>query len=45
MKKDQLFKKHPSDGLFSKILSAFGLNDLNDNRSFTRKDLKILRTV
>ena len=45
MKKDQLFKKHPSDELFSKVLSAFGLNDLNDNRSFTRKDLKILRTV
>ena len=45
MKKDQLFKKHPSDDLFLKVLSAFGLNDLNDNRSFTRKDLKILRTV
>lgn len=45
MKKDQLFKKHPSDELFLKVLKAFGLNDLNDTRSFTRKDLKILRTV
>jgi hypothetical protein len=45
MKKDQLFKKHPSDELFLKILKAFGLTDLNDNRSFTRKDLKVLRTV
>jgi hypothetical protein len=45
MKKDQLFKKHPSNELFLKILSAFGLIDLNDNRSFTRKDLKTLRTV
>jgi len=45
MKKDQLFKKHPSDQLFSKVLIAFGLKDLNDIRSFTRKDLKTIRTV
>lgn len=45
MKKDQLFRKHPSDQLFTKILNCFGLNDLSDTRSFSRNDLKILKTV
>lgn len=45
MKKDQLFRKHPSDQLFLKILRCFGLNDLDDTRSFSRNDLKVLKTV
>tara|TARA_B100001093_G_scaffold518923_2_gene605590 strand:- start:817 stop:1239 length:423 start_codon:yes stop_codon:yes gene_type:complete len=45
MKKDQLFKKNPSDELFQKILNAFGLKDLEDKRSFSRKDLKYIKTV
>ena len=45
MKKDQLFKKHPSDNLFLKIINSFGLTNLDDNRSFSRKDLKVLKTV
>ena len=46
MKKDQLFKKHPHDELFKKVLESFGLhNGLTDNRSFCRKELKQLKTV
>ena len=45
MIKDQIFKKYPSNSLFHEILNAFGLKDLDDNRSFSRRDLKILKTV
>ena len=45
MKKDQLFKKNPSNELFEKILYSFGLNGLDDKRSFSRKDLKYIKTV
>ena len=45
MKKDQLFKKSPSNQLFNKIIQSFGLTSLSDSRSFSRKDLQILRTV
>jgi len=45
MKKDQLFKKYPSDELFNKVINSFGLKNLEDIRSFSRKDLKILKTV
>ena len=45
MKKDQLFKKNPSNELFTKVLESFGLVDLNDKRSFSRKDLKYIKTV
>lgn len=45
MKKDQLFKKIPSNDLFYKILNAFGLNDLDDSKSFSRKDLCYMKTV
>ena len=45
MKKDQLFKKIPSDALFFKIINSFGLMNLKDTRAFSRKDLKILKTV
>tara|TARA_B100001093_G_C26843105_1_gene1021535 strand:- start:1746 stop:2168 length:423 start_codon:yes stop_codon:yes gene_type:complete len=45
MKKDQLFKKNPSNELFDKILNSFGLTGLDDKRSFSRKDLKYIKTV
>ena len=45
MKKDQLFKKNPSNELFEKVLNAFGLTGLDDKRSFSRKDLKYIKTV
>jgi len=44
-KKDQLFKKFVSDDLFNKVINSFGLANLQDTRSFSRKDLKILKTV
>ena len=45
MAKNQLFKKIPSDKLLEKILNAFGLEDLNDKHSFTRKHIKMQKTV
>ena len=45
MSKDQLFKKYPSNKLFIEILNSFGLKGLDDKRSFSRRDLKILNTV
>jgi hypothetical protein len=45
MKKDQLFKKNPSNELFSKVLKAFGLSGVDDNRCFSRKDLEYIKTV
>ena len=45
MRKDQLFKKNPSDELFDSVLESFGLTSLEDKRSFSRKDLKYIKTV
>ena len=45
MKKDQLFKKNPSNELFNKVLNAFGLSNVDDNRCFSRKDLEYIKTV
>lgn len=38
--KNQLFKKLPDDEIVNKILNCFGLINLNDNRHFSRNDLK-----
>ena len=43
MKKDQLFKKNPSNELFNKVLNAFGLSGVDDNRCFSRKDLEYIK--
>ena len=45
MKKNQLFRKIPSDELVNKIVGAFGFRTLNDRRSFSRSDLSKLDTV
>lgn len=45
MKKDQLFKKNPSNEIFHKVLLAFGLHSLDDTRFFSRKDLQYIKTV
>ena len=45
MKKNQLFRKVPSDEVLSKIVEAFGFRSLNDRRSFSRNDLLKLDTV
>ena len=39
MKKDQLFKKNPSNELFEKILNSFGLNGLDDSTEFSKVDM------
>lgn len=45
MKKNQLFRKVPSDEVLNKIVEAFGFRSLNDRRSFSRNDLHKLNTV
>lgn len=45
MKINQLFKKMPDETILNKIINAFGLNSLNDNRGFTRADLIKLNTI
>lgn len=45
MGKEQLFKKNPSNELCLEVLKCFGLDTLDDKRSFSRKDLKFIKTV
>lgn len=45
MKKDQLFRKYPSNELFLKVLNAFGLSGPDDFHSFSKNDLKVLKTI
>ena len=45
MKKNQLFRKQPSDEVVNRIVEAFGFRSLNDRRSFSRSDLNKLNTV
>lgn len=37
---NQLFSQKPNEVIISKILGCFGLKNLEDNKIFTRKDLK-----
>ena len=37
--KNQLFKNSPDIKITKKILSFFGIKDMNDNHSFTRENL------
>ena len=43
--KNQLFKVSPDLKITEKILKNFGINDINDNHSFTRINLRDLNTV
>jgi hypothetical protein len=43
--KNQLFKKIPPREFIIDIIKLYGLDDLNDKCSFTRKDLEKLNTV
>lgn len=43
--KNQLFKTIPSKEFIIKIIKLYGLNDINDDRAFTRNDLTKLDTV
>lgn len=43
--KNQLFHNSPDLKIITNILNIFGITDLNDNHSFTRKNLIDLKTV
>ena len=43
--KNQLFRNSPDIKFTTKLLSLFGIKDLNDNHSFTKKNLIDLETV
>ena len=45
MKINQIFNKKPSQELLTKVLNSFGLDDLDDCRSFTRTDIRKLETI
>lgn len=45
IKKNQLFRKQPSDEIIQKIVIAFGFRSLTDRRCFSRADLYKLGTV
>ena len=45
MVKDQLFKSYPTNELFNSVLSAFGIHNVDLKYTFSRNDLKHLKTV
>ena len=45
MVKDQLFKSYPTNELFNSVLSAFGIHEVEAKYTFSRNDLKHLKTV
>jgi hypothetical protein len=45
MPKNQLFRKIPPMEVCNQVLHAFGINDFNDNRFFSRKDLDAIHCV
>jgi|TARA_B110000977_G_scaffold12429_1_gene15844 hypothetical protein len=45
MVKDQLFKKYPTNELYENIINSFGIYDIDNKHTFSRNDLKHLKTV
>ena len=43
--KNQLFRISPDLKITNQILNNFGINDINDNHSFTKENLGDLKTV
>jgi hypothetical protein len=41
----QLFCKKPNSSILEKVLECFNIKNLQDNKSFTRKNLKDMNTV
>ena len=41
----QLFSKKPDNAILEKVLECFEIKNLQDNKSFTRKNLKDMSTV
>ena len=42
--KDQLFRKYPSDEIINKVLSTFMISDIDDQKTFSRVDMKYINT-
>jgi hypothetical protein len=45
MNKSQLFRKTPSDEIINKILGAFMISDIDDQKTFSKIDMKHIRTI
>ena len=43
--KNQLFRISPDIKIINQLLNIFGISNINDNHSFTRKNLIDLKTV
>ena len=43
--KDQIFRKVPTEEIMDKLLNAFGLKDIDDQKTFSRNDLRTIKTV
>jgi len=43
--KDQLFRKYPSDDIVKKVLSTYMISDIDDQKTFSKNDMKHMRTV
>ena len=42
---NQLFKNKPPLTLINEMLRGYGLENINDNKTFSRKDLENLKTI
>jgi|694.fasta_scaffold81157_4 hypothetical protein len=43
--KDQLFRKYPSDEIVNKVLSTFMISDIDDQKTFSKLDMKSMKTI
>jgi hypothetical protein len=43
--KDQLFRKYPSDEIVNKVLSTFMISDIDDQKTFSKLDMKQMKTI
>jgi hypothetical protein len=43
--KDQLFRKYPTDDIVTKVLSAYMISDIDDQRTFSKMDMKNMKTL
>jgi hypothetical protein len=42
--KDQLFRKYPSDDIVKKVLLTFMISDIDDQKTFSKVDMKYMNT-
>ena len=43
--KDQLFRKYPSDEIVNKVLSTFMISNIDDQKTFSKLDMKHMKTI